>query len=345
MRLQGSGGKELLDEPIGVFELPVSREAWKARLAQFVSSDKRVFAFLEASTGQLTIRGDELGEYTLRLDRDLKPVRWHCRGAHGVLTLRLIDDTACDEPAIVTFRSFDRPASAAPWEGNLALSGFEVPGTGGLFEARNGEFGENLVVSTPQIKGGLQGLVIEPALSDLDGAPIVQILELIRFWSEVRLVGPLVQLRHNRIVTRLINRFFSRVCGAHWAETETAAMAGSSSESALHELQRSVGASGFAAVLRRDYVRLQAGTGPGIEWFADVALRYRISSEKGLCEFALQLASRPHYMLSIPGPAFDSLLADVQRNSVLMRGARFVAFLAARDENESFKTGLPRWTW
>lgn len=345
MRLQGSGGKELLDEPIGVFELPVSREAWKARLAQFVSSDKRIVSFLEASTGQLTIRGEELGEYTLRLDRDLKPVRWHCRGAHGVLVLRLIDDTARDEPAIVTFRSFDRPARTAPWEGNLALSGFEVPGAGGLFEARNGEFGENLVVSTPQIKGGLQGLVIEPALSDLDSAAIVQILELIRFWSEVRLVGPLVQLRHNRIVTRLINCFFSRVCGAHWAETETACMSGSSSDSDLHELQRSVGASGFAAVLRRDYVRLQAGTRPGTEWFADVALRYRICSEKGLCEFALQLASRPQYMLSIPGPAFDSLLADVQRNNVLMRGARFVAFLAARDENESFKTGLPRWTW
>jgi hypothetical protein len=345
MRLQGSGDKELLNEPIGAFELPVSRDAWKARLAQFVSSDKRIFAFLEASTGQLTISGDELGEYTLRLDRDLKPVRWQCRGNHGVLTLRLIDDTGRDEPAVVTFHSFERPARVAPWEVSLALSGFDVSGAGGLFDARNGEFSENLVVSTPQIKGGLQGLVIEPVLSDLDGAAIVQILELIRFWSEARLMGPLVQLRHNRIVTRLINRFFSRVCGTHWAETETACMSGPASDSGLHELQRSVGASGFAAVLRRDYVRLQAGTGPGTLWFADVAQRYRICSEKGLCEFALQLASRPQYMLAIPGPAFDSLLTDVQKNSVLMRGARFVAFLAARDENEALKTGLPGWTW
>jgi len=345
--LMSADGRELLSEQIGTFELPVTVEEWKKRLSQFLSDDHRTWTYLEASTGRFFIRGDELGEYALRLERDVKPVRWICRSTHGVIKLRLIDDTGRDDAAICRFFSLGRPSEAVTLNIDRFLTGFQVEPPGGLFEAKKGAFVDTIVVSAPQIKGGLRGLVIEPDLRNLEATVhVIEVLNLLRLWSEAHLVGPLVGLRRDRIISRLLHHLYSRLCGNRWAEAETSYISNPNSASALQQLQRLVaGSPGFAAVLKRDHDRMDADTDSGTRWFADIAARYQVCSENGLCEFALQLASRPYHLLTVPTPVLDGLLRRITEKSVLLRGARLLALLATTKNRGLAGGALPRWKW
>jgi len=104
------------------------------------------------------------------------------------------------------------------------------------------------------------------------------------------------------------------------------------------------GLPGFSAILRRDYERMHAGADLGTQWFAEVAGRYQVCSEKGLCEFALQLASHPVNLLLLPIP-IDGLLLEIKEKGVLLRGARFVALLSATNRPGLADGTLPRWKW
>ena len=90
---------------------------------------------------------------------------------------------------------------------------------------------------------------------------------------------------------------------------------------------------------------MEAGTGERVQWYAEIAARHQVCSEKGLCEFALQLASDPHRVLLLPKPKLDGLLRQINEKTVLLRGARLLALLAAT-KNRGFVSGaLPRWKW
>jgi hypothetical protein len=57
--------------------------------SQFTSVEKRGWTYLEAGSGSLCIKEDELGEFTLRLERNVKPLRWVCRSE---LRLRTVSE-------------------------------------------------------------------------------------------------------------------------------------------------------------------------------------------------------------------------------------------------------------
>ncbi len=348
MSLASANGAELLSEQIGTFDLPVAAGAWLKKFGQFVKNERRAWAYLEAVSGRFVIRGDELGEYALRLERDVKPVRWVCRSLHRITTVRLIDDTGRDDVATCRFFSLRRPAEPIALDTEAVLAGLLIEPPGGLFVAQHRELLDTVVVSTPQIEGGLKGLVVEPDLSNLDRGPIEvkRILHLLQVWSEARLAGPLVGIRRGRIIERLLPQLYVRLCGSRWAQAEAAFLSNPQSASALEQLERSIGGSqGFPVVLRREHDKMEAGTGPGTQWYAEVAARYRVCSEKDLCEFALRLASQPHQLLSLPGTELDGLLRRISDKTVLLRGARLLALLAATNDSGSAASSLPRWKW
>jgi hypothetical protein len=341
-------GKELLSEQIGSFELPVTNEEWRKKLSQFISAESRAWTYLQAASGRFLITADELGEYTLRLERDVKPVRWVCRSVNHVTTARLIDDTGREDGATCRFFGLRRPAEPMTLDAPAVLTGLEVSSPGGLFEARHGELTDTMIVSMPKIEGGFQGLVIEPDLHDIDGdtVQVADILDLLRLWSEARVLGPLAGMRRRRVVERLANRLYFRLCGRKWGEAEAIYLSNVQSDLALKQLERLVGGSpGFAVVLRRDYGRMDAGTSQGSQWYAEVATRYQVCSDRGLCEFALQLASHPHHLLLVPKPVLDQLLSDVRDKTVLLRGARLLALLSAARNPGFAGAVLPRWKW
>jgi len=348
LSLATQSGKELLSEQIGTFDLPVTAEYWQTKFSHFVNVERRTWTYLEATSGRFLVKGDELGDYALRLERDVKPIRLVCRSINRVMTARLIDDTGKDDAGTSRFFTFRRPADPITLNPDTILTGFQIPSPGGLFEARHGEHLDTMIVSMPQIEGGFQGLVIEPDLHDLDSdtVHVAYILEILRLWNETRLFGPLVGMRRRRIIERLTNRLYSLLCGRRWAEAESAYLSNPHSESELRQLERLVGgSSGFAVVLRRDYPKIDADTNSGSQWYAEVAARYQVCSEKGLCEFALQLAGHPHHLFLLPKPILAGLLADVRKKTVLLRGARLLAVLSATNNPASACAALPRWKW
>lgn len=348
MCLENATGKELQCEQIGTFELPLVAEEWQKKLAQFLNHERRAWTYIEASAGRFLIRADELGEYSLRLERDTKPIRWICRSSQQVMTVRLIDDTGRDGEAACRLFNLRRPAFPTIVKTDTMLTGFQVPFPGGLFEATSGDFLDTMVVCTPQIQGGLQGLVVEPDLQDLDssGSQIIGILKLLRLWGDARQAGPLVRMRRTLVINRLLNRLYSRLCGSKWAQAEADYLSSSKSELALHKFQRLVySVSGFAATLRRDFEKMEPGADIGTEWFSEVAARYQVCSNRGLCEFALQLASRPHHLVDLPATLLDGLFLDIRNNSVLLRGARFLALLSVTKSPGSNGFALPGWKW
>jgi hypothetical protein len=219
---------------------------------------------------------------------------------------------------------------------------------GGLFVARHGDLRDTTVVSTPQIELGLQGLIIEPNLRSLDSpnVSLEGILELLLLWGQARIVGPLAAIRRARIVSRLTNCAYAKLCGNRWAQAEAAFLDNPESLPALQNLERSVGSSpGFPVVLRRDHERMEAGIVPGTQWYTEVARRYGICTESTLCALALRIASQPEHLLSLADLERHQLLRQVNDNVALMRGARLVALLSATRDREAGMTTVPRWKW
>jgi hypothetical protein len=92
---------------------------------------------------------------------------------------------------------------------------------------------------------------------------------------------------------------------------------------------------------------MDAGTESGADWFFKAAARYQVSSDRGLCDFALHLAGRPQDLPAIvPGiSVLDGLLSEIKEKDVVLRAARFVALLSARRNPGPYGGVFPRWKW
>ena len=344
--LYGFRGEEILRDEIGTFALPIEAEEWKRRLSPFVRAEERQWPFLEAASGRVLIRGDELGELRIPLERSVKPLRWLCHQSQNTLTLRLIDDTGSDSAARVEYSDLARPAMPVSIAAEQAREGFRVEAPGGLYEASSGPHADKVIASAPQIRGGLAGLGVRPDLTDVNHEPpsVPRLLDLLRKWSAPQLAGPLAAIRRELVFKRLLSHLASDLGGRAWAQAENVFLAQPPSEHAAQQLQRAVGASpGFLSVLRRDHERMMVPFVQGVSWFSDVATRYEISSDRGLCDFALQIAGQPHRLVSLPAPALDALLRELRTSGVLFRAARFMALVSAARNPNPLSQALPRW--
>jgi hypothetical protein len=186
-----------------------AKRSGPTKFSHVVNVERRTWTYLEAASGRFLVKGDELGDYALCLERDVKPIRLVCRGINRVMTARLVDDSGRDDAATSRFFTFRRPAEPITLNPDTILTGFQNPFPGGFLEARH-EHLDTMIVSIPHIEGGFQGLVIEPDLHDVDSdtVQVAYLLELLRSWSEARLFGPLVGMRRGRIVERLTNRLY-----------------------------------------------------------------------------------------------------------------------------------------
>lgn len=335
----GEDSAKLFDQEL---RLPVTASDWNKALSRQLSGSGLSWEVMQRTAGHLTIRGEELGTFRLALDRALEPVRWICREEQGTLRLRLREDTETEDPPVVQFYPFARPTTA----NSLAMDqegGCSVLAPGGLFLAQKGGCRSVLAASAPQVARSLQELAVVPDLSTLAVAAdnLIPALELLQLWLQARLMGPLAALRRARVVNAVLARIYSPFSGHRWTEAE------SNSQRQIDALTHAVaGPPGFAAVLRRDYARLNDAPETGKEWFADTANRYGVSRDRGLCEFALQFVSQPHRMTAPHvRPVLPVLLADLAKHAILLRGARLVAILSSVDEPAAEGVLLPRWKW
>lgn len=350
--LESGDGVEILSEQIGSpMDLPLTPDVWKKRFAHFVKHEDYAWRYLGASSGRLAIRGEELGEYEIRFERTLLPVRWVLRRDHGKIILRLIDDTDQEESEpTIHFYDMKRPAKAERGSTGEVFSGLSVDSPGGLFVAQHGEHSDAIVVSTGLTGQGLQGLSVRSEFCDVQDSTFLpgRALSLLAMWSEARLAGFLSNIRRQKIVDGFLSATCEKLCGTDWGEAEAAFLESPNARltHATDILQRAVDRRpSFAVVLRRGFERMNDDTKDGSLWFSGVAKRYRICPDTNLCDFALRLASEPQRLPLLCGTGLEGLLGRLGEKPALLRGARFLALLCANQNTDGSSILLPRWKW
>ena len=176
----------------------------------------------------------------------------------------------------------------------------------------------------------LQGLGLQPSFEDIANKTISLKTAIVALdlWSDARLVGPLAEIRRRQVTRELTNAVFARMCGKTWADAERAFLENPKMESTLDALLRKVCATGgFGVVIRRDYAKFVGAD--SVDWYADLSQRYKVCTDRKLCEFAIRLTFEPQTMVRIPGPEMDELEKQVASNPEVMRGARFGALLCS----------------
>lgn len=340
--LTGRNGSDLLSENIGKFGLPITYSNWSKQFKRFANDDARAWKYLDASKGRFVIKGEELGEFTLLLERDAKPVRWLCRNTQQAVQARLVDDTGRDTVPGVRFFSFRQPGKAQSLDIAEATNGIQVSEPGGLFFAYQDELGDILVISSTK-RAMLTELIITPDTGSL-GSDLKELIALIDLWHRARVAGPLAENRRDNVVRCLITRLYAVLCGSRWASAETSFFANPRSEH-YTQLEQAIETHGFPAVLRHNRALISQGTSAGARWFADAAQRYNVCTDARLAKFALRVASKPFDLSRGYGEEVPALLDSVAKIPILMRSARYVALLSIADDPESPIYCLPRWTW
>ena len=348
--LESGQGEEIFAEQVdGPMDLPVTPDVWSKRFAQFVKRENCAWRYLEASAGTLTIKGEELGEYVIRFEREVLPVRWVLRYDHGKIILRLIDDTGREESKLTSlFFGMERPAKAETCSPNDVLLGIAVEPPGGLFIAEHEDHSDVVVVSAGLTADGFKGLGVTPVFSELrsGSVPLSRAFQILQQWRDARLAGFLSDIRRQQVTDGFLAATYEKLCGGDWARAEAIFLEKPHAQYAIDNLQRIVDRrGGFAAVLRRDYAIMSDSPAAGSRWFADLAARYGVCSDRKLSEFALRLASEPYWLAHHFGPDLDGLLNQINGNPALLRGARLLALLCANQDREGPATPTPRWQW
>lgn len=338
--LTSADGRTVLNEDIGRFALPIRPRQWLDRFRRFANDNNRAWRYLDAATGTLRIKGEELGQYILRLERDIKPVRWVCRIAAHESEIRLVDDTDSDTSVVAEFYSFRQPARPRPIDPESAHNGVPVNEPGGLYYAQQGQHRDALVVRNSGRAHGFAGLVVQPDFHDAgqDTKSLLQLLALAELWQEARLAGTLADDQRHRVVLGITNHIYSVLCGEHWIRTELAIV--SDTESTLDRLKSSVGGNrSFGAVIATASEALAGQrTDQRLQWFCGVASRYGVSSDEAVTKFAFRLASSPIGILQEFGNDTESKLDSLRSMGILLRGARFLTLAVSHAESQQATT-------
>lgn len=337
-------GYDFLSESIGKFGLPITPASWSIQFRRFANNDVRAWKYLDASKGRFVIKGEELGEFTLPLERDARPIRWLCRHTQQTVQVRIVDDTGSEAALDSRFLPFKEPGNAQPIDSDAAAAGIEVSEPGGLYFTKQGEFRDILVVSSSR-RATLTDLIIEPNTAGLE-SNTTALLELIGIWHQARVAGPLAENRRTHIVCCLIDKLYAALCGARWAWVEADFFCNRRALSNVQFDQAMGIGPRFPAALRQNRTQAADNIAASARWFSDAACqRYKICKDAKLAVFALRLASDPFGLNAAYGNETADWLDRIEKQPELMRAARYFAILSMAQDTDMPLHHLPRWKW
>ena len=335
--LENSAGKQLLLKQVnGRFQLPVTSDAWKSELDKVVSQDKNEWRYFEASSGELKIHAEELGNYFFRFERDTLPLRWVTRNRHSRLFLYLVDDTGLeDSEAVCHFYSMNSPLKEEQrYTTTEMLKGINPLEPGGLYIVQNGPHKDALVVSCNP--AGFRDLEVTSDYSNVLHGNITaeKILRVLGLWSNSRIVGGfLAERRRNKIATQIHAKIYEKLCGMNWAKAEAAFIDNPASEQVLEEVFRRVGRNNrFKTALWEDKDKTHGELSQAIRWYSELSCRFDVCNDPMLPEFAVILACEPHALSDRYPTELDQLTKKAASNPEVLRGARFANLFIKANE-------------
>lgn len=320
----------ILSEEIGKFDLPMRSSAWRSKLREFTTAPARAWKYMGASSGVFSVLGEELGEFKLKLERELRQLRWVCTATPHATIVRLVDDTDNEGDLRLEFYPFRSPGAAVRIEAGDPATEMQVADPGGLYVAARAQSGDRLVVSSSRTTHDLRSLIVAPDVSNLRDAPPTQILDLIAMWCSARLAGALPDMQRDSVVKSIQTAFFASICGSRWTSAEANFVSQPRSANFLDQLKASVGGPrSLPAVLLQHPEVLDLKSEDIENWFADAAARYQLCINRPLSIIAIRLAFNPNQIaLERPSELEDALKAFAAEPQIL-RAARF--FFLSKD--------------
>ena len=337
--LRDRNGKEILSKRFDNVELPITPGAWSNRFSKFLENEKIAWSYLEATTGQIKIKGEELGEFSCLFEHDSVPLRWILSQDRNDIRIRLIDDTGQEgaEPEVLFF-SMKCPIKAKRYPSESALSGMIVEPPGGLFYAKQGVHHDIVIVSAISRNEGFRGLAITPDFFGIRTGSVAlgDCLRMFARWYEGRLYGSLVKARRKQIADGYLDSIYETLCGQNWMRAERDFLKAPNSQPALDALQQAVEkkSTGFSAALNREHKKIDESSDQAEQWYSDLAIRYHVSTDPKLCDFAFRLGTEPHLLSKMSGSEQDGMLNAIRDNPAILRGARFLALLHTNQNHD-----------
>lgn len=346
--LEDATGDEIYKAQVcPALDLPVLPIVWKKRFQDFLKREKADWRYLEASSGILLIDGLELGRFKLRFDHEALPVRWVLREHKENILLKLVDETDQEDSELMSILlSMESPTKIEHLDEKSASRGVNIRPPGALFVAQNGEFIDAVVVSTGLTGSGLEGLGVHPDYGRISNSSqaIEKLMKILRYWKLARLAGFLANARRGQVVDGILTHLYGAIAGRDWGRLESELISNGNIEQGFDRLRRLLDhRGGFPIVLQRDSTGIKGGRESVSAWYSDLAGRYGVSSNPSLCEFAIDVATRPHETPSLYGENFHEQLRQLMSCPLLIRGARMVALQQACANKETPEL-LPRWS-
>jgi hypothetical protein len=326
IKLFNSDHKCVLNKNIGTnFKLPLNSTSWQQQFEQLKKSHE--FQYLESTTADLEINGNELGKYSLHFERKVTPLRWIARSSDKDYSLRLIDDTGCIGEPEVAFYSMEQPAKRKSLHEINSRDEFFPIKPGGLYVASHETHRDSVAISCLSRGNGFEKLGLSTDLSDiLDGTiQITEALVALREWMDARLVGGLVEIRQLQIVRNLHSAIYSSLCGKDWGDIEAAYLSDIKNQTISDVLYKKITrvTSGFSAMLEKERNIFAGDLEDATEWYTALAARYDVCHDKNLCRFSIQLACTPFVLSMHDAGEFEKFLRQVKSNNSVLRGVRY----------------------
>jgi hypothetical protein len=326
LALEQPDGTQLVCEKFPLLRLPVSADGTANLIASFVK--KYAWKNFEASCARLTISGDEFGDYVVRCERQLKPLRWACNFTAREAALRIINDTGSAASPKASLYPFRNPTQPAPLDSAQASAGFP-PAAGGLYVCELPPHRDAVIITAARTTGDLRQLLISPDdESQFRGhAGAGELVSALALWKDARAAGPLAESQRAHIVVWLSHHLVKTLCGADWLAHEIAYLSRTRSDADREFLGHCVGNHSFAAALRLNAPAKIAEKSIDGRWLAEVASRHSVPAGQELADFALCLAAEPHRLPPLYHQDLQSLLTQAAFCPVILRGARFLSLL------------------
>lgn len=209
----------IFDRQMPPITLPLSNKEWDSYFVTHLKMDKIApCVYDDAQVCEIVFSADELGVFTLRCEREYKPLRWTLRRDTADFIVSLHDDAGRGVPAIERY-SFGRPTVS---ETLTQVTEHRVPSLGGLYSASIGEFKASIIV--PPIVRDLKDLQCRPQIHAMPRTPesITTLLPFAQLWGEARLSGDLIAGAHRVSVLRaMAAHIFALLGGTAWATAES----------------------------------------------------------------------------------------------------------------------------
>ncbi len=324
---------------------------------------------------------DELGAFTLTVEREYAPLRWVLRRTKGGYFLRVIDDTGGASAAEVRFFAFETPDAPRPVDARVCCAGQGVAADGGLYVVSSSGYERAILI--PAKVRTFRDLRVNTRLRPRARRceDLMELIRLVDLWTGARLTGNIAsQTMMRQVLEPMTQDLFRSICGPRWGDAERAVAkcgaevvreARRALSSKPQEAERVASLASDAAELAAsspgdrvtrlaELVKVFLGPRPlGRRREHGVILLWRNGAPvsrraedpedpQWLSEFALRLASCQRGVLVWAGDHAAAGLTRLLDVPALARAARFMVLVVSREELPAeARAGFPYagWRW